>query len=323
VWLWGLVALAAVLGAPFIGAFSIPVSDALRGTLDETAQRILFDIRVPRVLIAFLTGAALGLGGLVFQTVFRNVLATPYTLGVSSGAALGAAIYFKLGAAVSLCGIAGSTIAALGGAVVVVLVIDRIAARNVPATTLLLCGVVVALFSGSLISFLEYTSGFTTVFQLSRWLMGGLDAVAPAAVLPLLPLIIGAFVVIGLRIGNLNILALGDELAAARGVDAFRERRVLLVVVSLMIGAVVSFAGPIGFVGMIVPQALRLILGVDNRRLLPATIFAAGAFLVVCDTVARTISAPFELPVGIVTALLGGPYFLVLLLRTSGPSSRP
>lgn len=300
--------------APLFGAVSVPLGDIVRGTLDDTARRVLFDIRVPRVFIAFIAGGALGVGGLIFQTIFRNVLATPYTLGVSSGASLGAAIYFKIGLAFSLLGVPGSAWIALLGAAVTVAFIDRTARKGESTTTLLLAGVVLSFFAASLISLLEYLSSFNAVFQLSRWLMGGFESVSLSSVVPVLPLIVLGLSAAFFHAADLNILALGDELSVSRGVDAPRVRRRLLIAVSLMIGAVVSFAGPIGFVGVVVPHALRLILGHDNRRLVPCSLLASGAFLVICDTVARTIAAPYEIPVGVITALLGGPYFLRLLL---------
>jgi iron complex transport system permease protein len=320
-WLLGIFAFIAVVFAPFIGAVPIPFGSFLGGTLEVTAAQVLWEIRVPRVCIAFITGGALALGGFVFQTLFRNVLATPYTLGVSSGAALGAAVYFQMGVVFSVGGVSGSAVAALGGALLIVVAIDRIAARHVTTTTLLLAGVVLTLFSGSAIALLEYMSGPSGVFQLSRWLMGGLDSISVGSVLPLLPLVAVGMGIAVFKSADLNLLALGDELAMSRGVDAPRVRRGLLVGVSIMIGAVVSFAGPIGFVGMLVPQTLRMLIGGDSRRLVPATALGGGVFLVVCDTVARTLVAPLEIPVGIVTALIGGPYFLYLLLRSTAPVS--
>lgn len=304
-----------LLSAPFFGATELSPVDLVYGSLDETARRIVFDIRIPRVIIGFIVGGALGLGGLIFQSVFRNVLATPYTLGVSSGASLGVAAYLKLGFVFSVVGLPGSAWAALVGAGTTVLFIDRVAARGASTTTLLLTGVVVSFFAASLISFLEYLSSFNAIVQLSRWVMGGLESVSFAVVLPVLPLILVGILIAGRYAGDLDLLALGDEVALSRGVDVAVVRRRLLIGTSLMIGGVVSFAGPIGFVGIVVPHALRLLLGHAGRILVPAAVLCGGAFLVLCDTVARTIAAPYEIPVGIATALIGGPYFLWLLLR--------
>jgi len=300
--------------APFFGATKVPFVEVVSGTIDETIRHIVFDIRIPRVVIGFITGGALGLGGLIFQTVFRNVLATPYTLGVSSGASLGVAVYLKCGVVFSLVGLPGSAWAAFLGAVAVVFFIDRVAARGASTTTVLLTGVVVSVFAASLISCLEYLSSFTAVAQLSRWVMGGLESVSFAVLWPVLPLILWGGLVAVWHAADLDILALGDEVALGRGVDVPVVRRRLLFATSVMIGGVVSFAGPIGFVGIVVPHALRLVLGYSGRLLVPASVVCGGAFLVVCDTIARTVAAPYEVPVGIATALVGGPYFLWLLL---------
>lgn len=305
-----------LLFAPLFGSTEIPLANILSGDLDETTRRILVDIRIPRVVLGFLVGGALGLGGLIFQSVFRNVLATPYTLGISSGASLGVAAYLQYGVVFSAVGIPGSAWAALSGAVMTVVFIDRVAARGASTTTLLLTGVIVSFFTASLISFLGYLSSFNAIVHLSRWVMGGLESVSLDVALPVLPLILIGILIAARHAGDLDILALGDESALGRGVDVPVVRRRLLLGTSLMIGAVVSFAGPIGFVGIVVPHALRLVLGYSGRLLVPASILCGGAFLVVCDTVARTVAAPYEIPVGIATALIGGPYFLWLLLRT-------
>lgn len=307
------VALLVVIAAPFFGPTAVSLSDFLGGSLDERARRIVFDIRIPRVVVGFIAGGTLALGGLIFQCVFRNVLATPYTLGVSSGASLGVAVYLRFGVPFSVIGVSGSAWAALCGAVVMVLFIDRVAARGASTTTLLLTGVVVSFFAASLISFLEYTGSFNALVHLSRWVMGGLESVSLGLVAPICPLILVGLLIAFRHAADLDLLSLGDDLALARGVDVARVRRRLLLGTSLMIGGVVSFAGPIGFVGIVVPHATRLLLGHSGRLLVPAALVSGGAFLVVCDAFARTVVAPYEIPVGIMTALIGGPYFLWLL----------
>lgn len=324
--LTGLALLAVVVGvvAPFIGPTSIPFAAVFGGGLDESQRTIFWEIRVPRVVLAGLVGGGLAVGGLVFQVVFRNVLATPYTLGVASGASLGAAFSLWAGVGVAIAGIPATALAALVGGGVVVWGMDRLAARGAPPTTLLLAGVIVAFVAGSLISFLEYSSGANAVVRMSRWLMGGLDAVRLEALGPLLPLILGGLGVAVYVAGDLNLLALGDELALGRGVDAPRVRRIALGGTSIMVAALVSVVGPIGFVGIVVPHALRLAIGHEVRLLVPASFCAGATFLVGCDTLARTIAAPSELPVGIVTALVGGPVFLYLLLtRVEGGAGSP
>jgi iron complex transport system permease protein len=310
----GALACVVLIVAPFIGMVAVPIGAAFRGALDDTARLVLWNIRVPRVLGAALVGGALAVGGLVFQIVFRNVLATPYTLGVSSGASLGAALAMAGGVSVSVAGLPGSALAALLGGCAVVWLVDRLAARGVPTTSILLAGVVVSFFAASLISFLEYMSGANSVVRMSRWLMGGFESVTLASLGAIAPFIVLGLGVAGFFAGALNLLALGDELALGRGVDAPRVRRWVLLGTSVMVAAVVSVVGPIGFVGVVVPHTLRMILGLDTRILMPASFLGGAVFLVGCDTIARTIAAPFEIPVGVVTALIGGPYFLWLLV---------
>jgi len=320
----GALALIALSVAPFIGVVAVPIGAAFQGALDDTARTVLWDIRVPRVIAAALVGGALSVGGLVFQIVFRNVLASPYTLGVSSGASLGAALTIAGGVTVSVAGLPGSALAALLGGCAVVWLVDRLAARRVPTTSILLAGVVVSFFAASLISFLEYMSGANSAVRMSRWLMGGFESVTLASLGVVAPFIAVGLGVAGSYAGALNLIALGDELALGRGVDAPRVRRWVLFGTSVMVAAVVSVVGPIGFVGVVVPHALRVLVGLDTRILMPASFLGGAVFLVGCDTIARTIAAPFEIPVGVVTALIGGPYFLWLLLgRASGGSASP
>jgi iron complex transport system permease protein len=234
---------------------------------------------------------------------------------VSSGAALGAvlALRFEGGTflGLSLVGIA-SFAGALGAtALIVGLALRR---QGVETSTLLLAGVAVSLSCSAIILFLQYLADSTQTFRMVRWMMGGLSVVGYGEVLWLLPWVIaGSAALFALR-WELNLLLTGEELAASRGVDLARLRRLVLLATSLMIGALVAVAGPIGFVGLIVPHMLRRMVGHDHLFLLPACILGGGAFLTLCDAAGRTVMAPAELPVGILTALLGGPFFLWLLV---------
>jgi iron complex transport system permease protein len=303
--------------APAVGSQRLPW--AVLGTpfAADPASVILWQIRLPRVFAAFVGGAGLALGGAVFQAIFRNPLATPYTLGVASGASLGVAVAMRLGILAGAGVAIGSPVAAFVGAMFsigVVWTVSRLR-PDFSSTVLLLAGVAMTFFFSSLILFLQYTATLGDSFRLVRWLMGGLGAVEwgrlgwmSASVM------VGAAVVLA-RPRTLDLMTVGSEIAASRGVSLERSRTVLFVATSLMVAGVVAACGPIGFVGMMAPHICRILLGAHHRVLLPASAVFGGAFLVACDTVARTVMAPMELPVGIITAFLGGPFFLVLLIR--------
>jgi iron complex transport system permease protein len=305
--------IATLVATPLVGSQRLSLAGIVHG--DPSTQLIFWQIRLPRILLSLLGGAALAVSGLGFQTLFRNPLAEPYTLGVSSGAALGAvlALRFEGGTflGLSLVGIA-SFAGALGAtALIVGLALRR---QGVETSTLLLAGVAVSLSCSAIILFLQYLADSTQTFRMVRWMMGGLSVVGYGEVLWLLPWVIaGSAALFALR-WELNLLLTGEELAASRGVDLARLRRLVLLATSLMIGALVAVAGPIGFVGLIVPHMLRRLVGHDHLFLLPACILGGGAFLTLCDAAGRTVMAPAELPVGILTALLGGPFFLWLLV---------
>jgi len=317
-----LLALLAVLvlgAAPFVGAEPIPFRTLWRHDNDLTSQ-IFWQLRVPRVVMAFLAGAGLAAGGLAFQAVFRNPLAEPFTLGVASGAALGASAYIHLGLPFSLLWISGASWFAFAGALLaLVLVYGMTRARQGFSTaTMLLAGVAVSFCFSSLILFMQYLSDFTRSFLLLRWVMGGLHTVVRfSEVLTVLPLVGAGTVIVLYLTHELNLVTTGEELAASRGVAVNRTKILLFVAVSLMVGGIVSVCGPIGFVGLIVPHICRLLVGPDHRYLTPATLLCGAVLLCLCDTVARTVMFPNELPVGIVTSLLGGPFFLWLLLGSS------
>ena len=309
-------ALAVVLAAPFMGLEDVPVR-TLWDTDDYGKTLILHKIRIPRVATAFLAGAALAVSGMAFQAMFRNPLATPFTLGVASGASLGAALAIYLGATFSVLRISGVSMAAFVGAMASIGLIYGLtrARRGFSTTTMLLAGVAVSFFFSSLILFLQYVSNPTDAFRMLRWVMGGLDGVIDFDVVRNLACFVVAGCLIVLYLTHeLNLITTGDELAASRGVEVHRTKIVLFFAASIMVAAVVSVCGPIGFVGLMAPHICRLLIGPDHRYLMPATALFGGGFLILCDTVARTAMAPTELPVGIITALLGGPFFLWLLL---------
>ena len=305
--------IATLILTPLVGSQSLPLSGIVHG--DPSVSLIFWQIRLPRILLALLGGAALAVSGLGFQTLFRNPLAEPYTLGVSSGAALGAvlALRFEGGQflGLSLVGLA-SFAGALGAtALIVGLALRR---QGIQTSTLLLAGVAVSLSCSAIILFLQYLADSTQTFRMVRWMMGGLSVVGYGEVLWLFPWVLGGSAALFALRWELNLLLTGEELAASRGVDLARLRRLVLLATSLMIGALVAVAGPIGFVGLIVPHILRRAVGHDHLYLVPACILGGGAFLTLCDAAGRTVMSPAELPVGILTALLGGPFFLWLLV---------
>lgn len=312
--------LAALTICPLIGSVSIDLGEALANMgkeSDNLHASIFFLTRLPRTILAALTGAALAVAGAAFQALLRNPLATPYTLGVSSGGSLGAVIAIKLGLDIHFLGLSSVPIFAFGGAMGTVVLVYLLARSrgHLPTSILLLAGVSISFFFSALILFSQYIADFTESHKMLRWLMGGLDVIGYDQLLRIAPFWLLGIVLLLLRSRDLDQLSFGAYLAASRGVDVARSQKICYVSASLVIGAVVSLAGPIGFVGLIVPHSVRFIIGPANRYLMPASLFAGAGFLIICDTVARTLLAPTEIPVGVLTAIIGGPFFLILLFR--------
>jgi iron complex transport system permease protein len=273
---------------------------------------------MPRVLAGAVVGAALASAGVVLQALLRNPLATPFTLGVSAGAALGAVLAITIGATATLGPLSTVPLASLGGASVAAILVYALATRPgrpMSTSVLLLAGVTLNSFFSALILFVQYMGDFTETYRTVRWLMGDLDVGGFGPVWAALPLILAAFVIFALLPSSLNLLSVGADSAATRGVDVGRTQRLSFLSAALATSAAVSLAGPIGFVGIVVPHLVRLMVGVDHRVVLPASALFGAAFLVACDLVARTILAPVEVPVGVVTAMFGGPFFLWMLVR--------
>ena len=321
-----LFAIVLLAAAPFWGAVQIPCRALWASDVDAGKVDILWKIRIPRVLMGFLAGAGLALSGMAFQALFRNPLATPFTLGVASGASLGASVCIHQGwtfAWLGLLGVSSVSVCAFGGAMGTVLLVYGLtrARRGFSTATMLLAGVAVSFSFSSLILFLQYISDFTQTFRMLRWVMGGLDRVVDFGdVLNVVPFVVSGSLIVLYLTHELNLLCTGEELATSRGVEVARVKKLLFFAASLMVGGVVAICGPIGFVGLMAPHICRLLIGPDHRYLTPATLLFGGAFLVLCDTVARTVIAPTEMPVGILTALLGGPFFLWLLMGRRSPA---
>jgi iron complex transport system permease protein len=310
------VALAFGLAVGPSGLAAGEVWDALAGRSSGAAADIVLSVRLPRVGLAAGVGAALAVAGVVFQALLRNPLADPFVLGVSGGAALGGIAVLTLGAALGL-GYTAVPPAAFAGAIGALLLLLAVAgpAGRVSSTLLLLIGVVFNAFASAAIVFLASLAGLAEGAQVFLWLIGSLADARPALVGWVAGLVAAGLVAIAPFARALDLLALGEDSAELLGIDAGRARRWLLLASSLLVGAAVSVAGLVGFVGLVVPHALRLVLGPDHRLLVPASALAGAAFLVLCDTLARSVLGGRELPVGALTALAGGPFFLLLLRR--------
>jgi iron complex transport system permease protein len=318
---FGTLAAAACLLAPLVGSTSIDLAKVFdRSTpfADNVDAQIFFVARLPRVIAAALVGGGLATAGVVFQALLRNPLASPDTLGVSAGAALGATLAIAFRADFTVLSISAVPLASFAGslgALAIVFGLSSARRRGASTMILLLAGVTLTTLLSAVVAFVQYLADVTQTFQTVRWMMGSLDVAgyAPIAV-ALAPLAIAAAGFATLpRI--LDLMSLGADQAATRGVDTVRAERVALVSASLSTGAAVSLGGPVPFVGIIVPHLVRLIVGADHRLVLPASALFGAAFLIACDLVARTALAPLELPVGIITAVIGGPVFLWLLFK--------
>jgi iron complex transport system permease protein len=279
------------------------------------AAEVFWTLRVPRTVAAFLAGAGLALGGLVFQALFRNPLATPFTLGVASGAALGASVYFWLG--FSFLGSLGPLGASLMGALISMLSVYAVTRSRGGFSTpiMLLAGIIVNFFFSSLVLFIQYISSSADSLRIMHWLMGSMVGLETARLADLAFIVIAGAVIIRTLSPEIDLLVTGEDFAKSRGVEVARLKLYIFVIASVMVGAVVSLTGPIGFVGLMVPQAARWILGWSHGILTAAVFFMGGAFLVLADLLARLLLAPAEIPIGIITALLGGPFFLLTLLK--------
>lgn len=304
--------------SPFFGLTTISWADIW--TPGSPEYEVFWRLRAPRALAAFLAGAGLSISGMVFQAMFRNPLASPFTLGVSSGAALGASVYFGLSAGLGLLGSAGSLGAALaGGGLSMGLVYLVTRARGGLSTpVMLLTGVIINFFFASLVMLIQYLSDAYNSLRIMQWLMGSLAGLDIVRLPDLAFIILAGAVLIRFLTPELDLLTAGEELAASRGVRVRRTKLRLFIIASVMVAAIVSMAGPIGFVGMMIPHICRLCLGWSHRLLLPAAFFLGGCFLALCDLASRLILAPAELPIGIITAILGGPFFLYMIFRSRG-----
>ncbi len=319
-----LAVLAAVMGlCTFVGTQDISVKNVLAGPGTAPGENIDYDIfvrvRLPRVILAALVGAALAAAGVVLQAILRNPLADPYILGISSGAGLGVIIAVLLGVTWSFW--AGSPIAlfAFAGSLLTVWLVWTVGclAGKSQVTSLLLAGVVVNAFFSALIMFLTSIAKSEQVYSTIFWLMGNITEKEPAVLWAAAVCILAGVVALFAISQRLNVLTFGEQQAKDLGVAASRTRAIAFGLAAFITAIAVSLSGLVGFVGLVVPHAVRLVFGPDHRRLLPISAITGAAFLVVADTIARTIVAPAQLPVGVITAIAGGPFFLLLLAKYS------
>jgi iron complex transport system permease protein len=285
---------------------------------------VVLGLRVPRIAAALLAGGALAVAGVGFQALTRNPLADPSVLGVSGGAAFGVVLAQLAGVGTTVAAALPLTAFAFAGALCAALLVYVIAASDgrLPLQTLLLAGVIVGLFFSAAIAVLISIVEADRLAGIIHWMLGDLRPISGRSLLVFAALLgAGVWLILG-SARRLNLLALGDESALQLGVDAERLKQRVFVGASLLTAVVVAFAGPIGFVGLIVPHAVRLVLGPDNRLLVPAALLAGGAFLLVADTVARSVIAPAEMPVGVITSFCGAPFFVYLLRARQRSTNR-
>ncbi|MCA1593540.1 MAG: iron ABC transporter permease [Acidobacteria bacterium] len=284
---------------------------------DERARAVFFQLRLPRVVMAGIVGASLAMVGAALQALFRNPLAEPLTLGVSGGGALGASVAIALGAGARVAGLPLVFIAAFIGAGVAVMVVYRLArtGATVLPGALLLAGVVMNTVAAAGVVFIQYFADYSRALQILRWTIGSLDVVGFDLIWRMLIFLVPGWVVLFAMSRDLHLLAVDEETAASLGVNVRRSERLVYAASSLIVGVTVAVGGTIGFVGLIVPHAVRLLFGEDVRLVLPCSFVLGAAFLMLADMVARTVLGAGELPVGAITALAGGPVFLWLLRR--------
>ncbi len=312
--------LVVLVSCPFIGPTHISydmVFKSLSPVSSNQDAQIFFNVRLPRNFLAALTGASMALAGVVFQAVLRNPLACPFTLGVAGGSSFGAALAMLLGLTVAYHGFSCVTLFSFLGALLSLVLVYLLATflNSFSATTLLLAGIAISFFFNALVLLAYYIADFTQSYAMIHWMIGSLDVIDMVTVEKLAMGIALGFFLLSWLGRELNLLSAGEELAKVKGVHTSRVIALSIVTASLMTSMVVALTGPIAFVGLIIPHIYRLLIGNDHRFLLPLSALGGAAFLMICDTVARSFFGPVELPVGILTALLGVPVLLWLLFR--------
>ncbi len=310
-----------------IGSVSIPITEVayifsqsvfqidLGSHVDESTTNIVMKIRLPRVVLAFLVGASLAICGAAFQGLLKNPLADPYTLGVSSGASVGAVVVLFYG--VTIFGPFTLPIFAIIGGfftILAVITFARVVQKTLSMETIILTGIIVSSFLGSLLSLMVALSG-EELRQIIHWLLGSVSMRGWSYTFMMLPFFIIGSLLLLFSSSELNALSFGEERAHHLGVNVQIRKMLILLSASVVTGAAVAVSGTIGFVGLVIPHIVRLVFGTDHRHLLPLSIFYGGSFLILADLFARTIVAPVELPIGVITAIIGAPVFAIILFR--------
>lgn len=286
-------------------------------TITNTTETIIMSLRLPRIFMAMLVGAGLSMSGVVFQGIFKNPLADPYILGISSGASLGAALAIAFGSQAIFFGFGLISLSAFLGAFLVMFLVYFIAKAGgkLVTNTLILSGVAISFMCSSFISMLIIASRENTT-RIVFWTMGSLTSANGTKLLVMLPIILIGFILLLAFSKDINILSSGDETAVSMGINVNKVKFILLGICSLITAISVAFTGVIGFVGLIIPHAIRLLSGPDHKHLLPLSALSGAIFLVICDTIARVVMAPTEIPIGAITALFGAPFFIYLLIKS-------
>lgn len=307
---------ASICLAVSIGSVHVPLSTFWNDS-DEASSNILWSIRLPRVVLAALVGAALAMAGAAFQGLLKNPLADPYTLGVSSGASLGAVATIYFGLTTSAWGVFTLPIFGMIGAglaLIIVLIFARLVDRTMKMETLILTGIIVSSFLGSIISLMIALTG-EEIRQIITWLMGSVSMRGWPYVKMVWPFILTGVLLVWLNRRELNAMLFGEERAKHLGVNVKRSKWMILIGGAMLTGAAVSVSGTIAFVGLVVPHMTRMLFGTDHRHLLPLSIINGATLLVICDLVSRTIIAPTELPIGIITSFIGAPVFAYIFFK--------
>lgn len=307
------------VAASGFGALRLPLSLLWQGG-DETLRQIWLTIRLPRVLLALVIGGSLALAGCVMQGLFRNPLADPGLLGISSGAALAVALWVVLPLTLPpLLMLYAPMLAAFLGALAATVVIFLLSkSRDSSLSRLLLVGIAINALCGAAVGVLSWVSNDAQLRQLSLWGMGSLGQAQWSTLLTVTSLMVPAVILIWRLAAALNLLQLGEEEAHYLGVDVQSVQKLLLVCSALLVAAAVAVSGVIGFIGLVVPHLIRMWLGADHRAVIPGSVLAGAFLLLVADTLARTVVAPAEMPVGLLTSILGAPWFLWLIFRRGG-----
>lgn len=324
----GFLVIAMLLGIS-IGTVSVPVMDIIKiigaeifrftpnEQVDSMFSNIVMNIRLPRVILAGLVGASLAIAGAAFQGLLRNPLADPYTLGVSSGASVGAVITLFFGLSIPFVGLFTLPLLSIlfsFGTIFLVLLFARQVERSMKVETIILTGIIFSSFLGAFISLMIALTG-EELRQIIGWLLGSVSMRGWAYINIIIPFFIIGSVILIINSNELNAMSFGEERAQHIGVNVQRRKLMILIAGSMLTGAAVAVSGTIGFVGLVIPHLTRLLWGPDHKHLLPLSILTGGGFLILADLVARTIISPTELPIGVITALIGAPVFAIILMK--------